>query len=129
MDISNPIANIIAANITASAAENSANRTALIGLAGVIVGALILPISNFLVHYYQSARTRKLERVRKALLNQMLSDPRFRWRKIETLSRVIGADEEETKLLLIAIGARGSEANDDLWGLLERHPLNQVSEE
>lgn len=57
----------------------------------------------------------------------MLRDVRFsgRWRHIDTLSRVIGADHETTKYLLIELGARGSEKNDQHWGLLEYHPLEQ----
>jgi hypothetical protein len=42
------------------------------------------------------------------------------------LSRVVGADEDSTKRLLIDVGARGSEKDDGLWGLIESHPFDQV---
>jgi hypothetical protein len=41
-------------------------------------------------------------------------------------ARVIGADEETTKRLLIEVGARRSENDDGLWGLIENHPFDQV---
>jgi hypothetical protein len=50
------------------------------------------------------------------------------WRNISTLSRVVGADEETTKKLLIEIGARGSELDDKLWGLIKYHPLDKIVE-
>ncbi len=52
------------------------------------------------------------------------------WRKLSTLSRVIGADYDETKRLLIAISARGSELpkdnNEEAWGLISKHPLDKI---
>jgi hypothetical protein len=61
----------------------------------------------------------------------MLESKRFKnkWRKLETLSRVIGADEETTKRLLIEIGARGSETDKDVWGLMKYHPLEKIENE
>jgi hypothetical protein len=50
-----------------------------------------------------------------------------RWRKVATLSRVIGADEETAKRLLIEVGARVSEKDDGLWGLIKSHPFDQVN--
>ena len=48
----------------------------------------------------------------------MLNDPTFRWRKLATLARAIGASEEKTRELLIDIGARASTtAGPELWGL------------
>jgi hypothetical protein len=37
-----------------------------------------------------------------------------------------GFREETTKRLLIELGARGSEKDDDLWGLLDYHPLENL---
>lgn len=55
----------------------------------------------------------------------MLDDMRFpqKWRNISTLSSVIGANEEETKRLLIKAKARGSEKSDGKWGLIKNHPF------
>ena len=47
----------------------------------------------------------------------------FSWRSLSTLSNVTGLDEDEAKRLLVEIGARGSETNPSLWGLVSRNPL------
>lgn len=101
---------------------------AVIGLAGVVIGALLAISGNLLLHWLQDRPRRELDQARKRLLIIMLRDKRFpdNWRKISTLSRVIGANEETTKRLLIEVTARGSEKDDGLWGLIEFHPLEQL---
>jgi hypothetical protein len=96
---------------------------AAIGLIGVIVGSIISVGGAVLLHHLQEKAKTKSDEPRKNLLRQMLRDPRFDWRSLETLSHVIGADEETTKALLIQIGARASEDGKGVWGLLEKHPL------
>ena len=49
--------------------------------------------------------------------------PDTEWRKLQTLSRIIGADYETTTRLLIEIGARGSEKENEVWALLSEKPL------
>ena len=103
---------------------------AVIGLIGVLVGAIIGVFGTLLLHWLQSAPQRKLDKKRTELLSIMLEDARFpkHWRQLSTLSRVIGASEATTKRLLIDLGARGSEKNDGCWGLLTHHPLNKTEE-
>jgi hypothetical protein len=52
------------------------------------------------------------------------------WRKLLTLSSVVGADADTTRRLLIELGARGSEkigvGGDEVWGLLSKHPLDKI---
>jgi hypothetical protein len=98
------------------------------GLVGVIVGALIPVLGNVLIHYLQNQPKDQLDKLRKGLLLKMLDNDRFpnKWRKLETLSRVIGADDQTTKRLLIEIGARGSETESDSWGLIKHHPLDKI---
>lgn len=62
------------------------------------------------------------DRKRKRILQSMLNDPTYEWRKLSTLARAVGASEEKTRELLISIGARGSAASDadELWGLTTR---------
>jgi hypothetical protein len=52
------------------------------------------------------------------------------WRKLSTLSRVIGADVDPARRLLIELGARGSEKpredNEEVWGLISKHPLDRI---
>jgi hypothetical protein len=45
------------------------------------------------------------------------------WRRLETLQRVIGANEETTIRLLLEIDARGSQGGNVVWGLIARNPL------
>lgn len=117
------LAQIIAAKV----ASDTSISVAIVGLVGVVVGAVISTLGSILLHWLQQRRKVALDARRSKLLVGMLRDPRFKehWRSIDTLSRVIGADCETTKHLLIGLGARGSEKNDGLWGLLEFHPLDQ----
>lgn len=122
--------NTLATEIAGKVVADTSFGVAVVGLAGVIVGAIITVAGNFLLHWLQDRPRRKLDEGRKKLLEQMLRDTRFkeRWRKITTLSRVVGVDEETTKRLLIELGARGSEKDDGLWGLLEYHPLDKLDQ-
>jgi hypothetical protein len=96
---------------------------AIIGLIGVVVGSVVSVVGTLLLHHLQEKSKAKSDTPRKKLLSDMLRDPQFDWRSLETLSHVIGADEETTKALLIQVGARASEDGKGLWGLLEKHPL------
>ena len=59
---------------------------------------------------------------RKTILRDTLGDERYTWRSIGTLSRLIGADEDRTRDLLISIGARASTggSEEEMWGLISR---------
>jgi len=94
---------------------------AVIGIIGGIVGSLFTLAGNVLLHWLKNRPQKKLDEMRKQLLIQMLDDDRFpqKWRSLATISAVVGADENETKRLLIEAGARGSEKNDGKWGLLK----------
>lgn len=98
---------------------------ALIGLLGVIVGALATLASAVLQHKLAACKQEKEDAPRKAMLRHMLKNmPQgTEWRKFETLSRVIGANREDTARLLISIGARGNEGDNDVWALLSDKPL------
>lgn len=101
---------------------------AFIGLIGVVVGSVITVLGNLLLHWLKYRPQQNLDIRRRTILKQMLQDERFddRWRKLSTLSGVIGADEETTKRLLIEVEARASEKEDGLWGLIEYHPFNKI---
>jgi hypothetical protein len=45
------------------------------------------------------------------------------WRTFSQCRKVIGADDETTKRLLIEVGARASEGEDNPWGLMSRNPF------
>lgn len=121
---------VLAAEIAKRVVADTSFWVAVVGLAGVVIGAVVTVVGNIALHKIQDGPRQKLDASRKELLITMLNDSRFPqgWRKLSTLSRVIGADDETTKRLLFEVGARGSEKSDDMWGLLERHPFNSSDE-
>ena len=98
---------------------------ALIGFGGVVIGAVIQIIGSVVKHYLEQRTKDRTDERRKQLLMTMLESERFKWRNLETLMHVIGADEETTKRLLLEIGARGSEDKQELWGLIKRNPFKE----
>ena len=120
----------LAAEIAKTLASDTSFWVAIVALVGVVVGAVISVIGNITLHQMQNSSRKMLDNRRKELLKKMLNDSRFPqgWRKLSTLSRVIGSDIETTKRLLLEVGARGSEKDDDMWGLIERHPFNKSDE-
>ena len=101
---------------------------AVIGILGVVVGSLATIGGNILLNWLQGRKQKSLDEARKELLQQMLTERD--WRMLSTLTRVIGADRDETKRLLIAIKARGSELpkdnDEEAWGLISKHPLDKI---
>ncbi len=91
------------------------------GLIGALIGALTGLGAVYLSHLLANGPQQKLDKSRKAILLSMLQGDG--WRKIETLSGVIGADHETTKRLLFDLVARGSESVKDVWALTSKHPL------
>jgi hypothetical protein len=95
---------------------NNTITIALIGLSGIIVGAVIQIAGNVIKHYLEQRVKDRTDEKRKQLLTTMLKDQRFPWCNLKTLRHVIGADEETTKRLLLEIGARGSEETHKTFG-------------
>jgi hypothetical protein len=96
---------------------------ALIGVAGAVVGSVATVAGSIVLHCLKARAAEKREKPRRDVLLQMLRNPEYKWRKLDTLMHVIGADEQTTKRLLLEIGARASEDGQPLWGLIERNPL------
>lgn len=121
---------VLAAEIAEKVVADTSFWIAVVGFVGVAIGAFLTVGGNILLYKIQNAPQQKLDKSRKELLRTMLNDSRFPrgWRELSTLSRVIGADGETTKRLLFEIGARGSEKEDEMWGLIERHPFNKNDE-
>ncbi|MFP4098294.1 MAG: hypothetical protein ACLFP8_07435 [Alphaproteobacteria bacterium] len=101
---------------------------ALIGAISALGGVLLGIFGNAFVEWCRAKSKRNLDKQRKDLLETLLKDKNHEWRKLKTLSRVIGAYEDETKRLLIEIKARGSERDDDLWPLISDKPLANKGE-
>ena len=99
-----------------------------LGIIGVAVGS----IGQFLIDHFRHKRDTKAQRElddrRKELLKNALENPPpdTEWRELQTLSRIIGADYETTTRLLIEIGARGSEKENEVWALLSEQPLGHT---
>ncbi len=118
---------IIAKEIAEQVIRNTQFWIAIVGLIGTLFGAAIAVGGNLLLHWVQDRKASDLDSARIKLLTQML-DSRD-WRKLSTLSRVVGADDDTTRRLLIKLGARGSETTkigEELWGLITKHPLDQI---
>ena len=103
---------------------------AIVGFLGVVTGALITAITNFVIEWYKDKPRKELDTKRKTLLIKLLEDKEYpeHWRYLKTMAAVIGTNEEDAKRLLIEAGARGSEANDGRWGLIKHHPLETIEE-
>ena len=54
------------------------------------------------------------------LLKAVLSDSKYLWHPIERLSHIVGLSHEDTRQLLLLIGARGHETGSGGWALISR---------
>jgi hypothetical protein len=97
--------------------------TAIIAATAALLGTIIGPLANAFSDKLKDSFKAQKDDPRKKLLLTMLTNKRFKWRKLETLCKVIGADEDTTKRLLIEVGARGSENESNVWGLISRNPF------
>lgn len=99
-----------------------------LGLFGVIIGMVTQFVIDCIREHVQTRAQRNLDTRRKELLITALENPpaQQEWRKLETLSRIIGADYPTTTRLLIELGARGSEGEKDVWALLSEKPLRKT---
>ena len=101
---------------------------AIIGLIGAIVGAAITIAGNILLHWLKTRKESTLDKARISLLKKLLDAKQ--WRYLSTLSRVIGADEDTTRRLLIEAGARSSEKErsdgEEPWGLISKNPIKDI---
>lgn len=94
---------------------------------GSTLGAIIGAVSSLGTTYLNAWLTKKnkldqYDLAAMELLTAMLAKG-LKWRELKTLSNVIGANEQDTKELLLMLGARASESRPDLWGLISRNPL------
>jgi hypothetical protein len=110
--------------------QPSSDHAGLIVLVAAFIGAASSTLTTVVSHCLKEWSLARKDKSRKKLLQQMLEakNPKYheRWRELRTLMHVIGANEETTKRLLLDIGARASEDGQDLWGLVEFHPLNSI---
>ncbi len=94
------------------------------GIVGVVVGGLLTILGHYILHRIQTESARKRDQKRKVILTEMLNNPGPNgWRKMETMSNVIGASRDETARLLIELDARASETGTDAWAFIKDKPL------
>lgn len=96
------------------------------GLGGIIVGASLQIFAHIGKKLYDERKQTALEISQKKMLVSMLDKNKSKWRKFETLSRVIGANDQTTRRLLIEVGARGNELDADVWALIKNKPLDDL---
>ncbi len=94
------------------------------GIVGVIIGGGMTLAGQWLRHRWDTSAARRRDAKRRALLEDMLNNPGPNgWRKISTMSAVIGTNEDETARLLIEVGARASETGSGAWAFVKNKPL------
>jgi len=99
-------------------------RVVMEGFIGVVLGSALTIGGQWLKHLWQTSDARERDKKRKSMLEHMLENPGPNgWRKMETLSGVIGATRDETAQLLIEIDARASETGSDTWAYIKNKPL------
>jgi len=118
----------LAEKIAAQVLKDTQFWIAIIGLIGAIVGAAITIAGNVLLHWLKTRKESTLDKARIKLLKKLLDAKQ--WRYLSTLSRVIGADEDTTRRLLIEAGARSSEKErrdgKESWGLISKNPIKDI---
>jgi hypothetical protein len=84
-----------------------------------MVGETIRGLADPILKVWDRWAAGHTDRKRKERLTEMLSDPRFEFRRLSALTDAIGADEDTAKRLLVEIGARPSERADSsyMWTL------------
>jgi hypothetical protein len=96
----------------------------ILGCAGTIITSYWGP--RKLDEYKENLAEKRLNGPRKSNLKKLLEDDKFKWRRLSTLARVTGTNQEECRRLLIEIGARGSlSEGDEMWGLISRNPIEE----
>jgi len=94
------------------------------GVLGTTIGSATTLFGQWVKFCWESHKAREFDEKRKVLLRSMLDKPGpAGWRKMSTMSQVIGASREDTARLLIELGARASETGGDVWAYIEDKPL------
>ncbi|MES2001318.1 MAG: hypothetical protein V4444_03290 [Pseudomonadota bacterium] len=97
------------------------------GVIGTTVGSALTLLGQWVKYLWETHQTREFDDDRKTLLRQMLDKPGpTGWRKMSTLSGVIGASRDDTARMLIALGARASETGEDVWAYIKDKPLPEA---
>jgi hypothetical protein len=63
------------------------------------------------------------------LLNAVLSESRHPWHNINTLANVIGLSQDDTRQLLLMMGAQGHESGSGAWALTSRVGMKVIQDD
>lgn len=108
-----------------------------VGILGGAIGAILGVVGTIFTSYWgprkieewrEKRQEKRIYGPKKKFLSQLLEDSKFDdGRKLETLCRVTGSNEEECRRLLIEIGARGVKLKngEEGWALISRKPLDE----
>lgn len=89
---------------------------------GAAIGVTGSILTTALNAYLTREKPDRYEVAASKLLKEMLEKGN-KWRPLSSLAAVIGASEQDTKEMLLILGARASDRNPELWGLVSRNPL------
>ncbi len=95
---------------------------------GAAIGSFGSILTTWLASYLGKKPPDPFDAAALALLRKML-EGEHQWRNIDTLANVVGLDNKTTKEYLVVLGARGSELDGKMWGLLSRNPIKDVNEQ
>jgi hypothetical protein len=98
-----------------------------------VIGSIVGGVGSFAATWLSAHLNRKrpdpADEAAKTLLRKMLGSEKYPWRKLQSLSNVIGADEATTRRLLLEVGARGDVGQGAVWALVSRRPVDESPEE
>src|SRR5262245_696766 len=89
---------------------------------GAIIGAASSVFTTWLTARLERDKLDSYDRATMSILKEAL-EKGDNWQHIGGLADIIGASEDDTKQLLIMLGARARQTQAGMWGLRSRNPL------
>jgi hypothetical protein len=91
----------------------------------VVLGAAIGTIGSVvttLLNAWLSSKDKPdyFDRMAMKVLKAVLTDSEYPWHDIKSLASVVGLSQQDTRQLLLMIGARGHERGSEGWALISR---------
>lgn len=87
---------------------------------GAAIGTIGSVATTFLNAWLTKDKPDYFDRRAMKLLTTILSESGAPWHTVKDLSNVIGCSPEDTRQLLLMIGARGHESGSGAWALISR---------
>lgn len=97
----------------------------------VVLGAVIGTAGSILTTWLNAWLTKKgpdyFDKTAMDLLEQILKDSDHPWHNIKELSNAVGLSQDDTKQLLLLVGARGHYSGSGAWALISRVGLRDLN--